>query len=85
MQPPRLTFLMGPKAMLRMGNPPLRIAVLKTISEVEFDGCWDRRVELQIKELQVPIISLAGPGTGAREEIQRWIVAATAGRWAHPV
>jgi len=38
-----LNVLDGPKAMLRMGNPPLRIEVLKTISGVEFDNCWERR------------------------------------------
>ena len=49
----------GPNAMPRMGNPPLRIEVLKTISGVEFDGYWTRRVEIQIEELQIPMISLA--------------------------
>ena len=56
----------GPNAMPRMGNPPLRIEVLKTILGVEFDGCWDRRVELQIEELQIAMISLADLKTDKR-------------------
>ena len=41
-----------------MGNPPLRIEVLKCISGVEFDPCWDRRVEMRVDDLVIPMISL---------------------------
>ena len=50
--------LEDPKAMLRMGLPPLRIQVLKLISGVEFNDCWTRHVELQLDEFVVPMISL---------------------------
>ena len=45
-------------SMLRMGNPPLRIEVLKSLSGVEFEECWDRRVELPFDELVIPVIAL---------------------------
>lgn len=48
----------SPDATLRMGNPPLRIEVLKSITGVAFDACWGRRVELDIEDIQVPMISL---------------------------
>ena len=54
-----LDVLDGPKAMLRMGNPPLRIEVLKSIAGVEFDDCWDRRVEMQVEDFKIPMICLA--------------------------
>jgi hypothetical protein len=48
----------GPNAMLRMGNPLLRIEVLKKLSGVEFEACLGRRVELAVEDLVVPMISL---------------------------
>lgn len=48
-----------PDAMLRMGNPPLRIEVLKALSGVDFDDCWERRVEARLDDLTIPMISLA--------------------------
>lgn len=45
-------------SMLRMGHPPLRIEVLKALSGVEFEKCWDRRIELPIEDLLIPLISL---------------------------
>jgi hypothetical protein len=54
-----LGVLDAPDAMLRMGHPPLRIEVLKQLSGVEFDGCWERRVEFRLDDLVIPMISLA--------------------------
>lgn len=54
-----LDVLDAPDAMLRMGHPPLRIEVLKQLSGVEFDGCWERRVEFPLDDLVIPMISLA--------------------------
>jgi len=45
-------------AMVRMGLPPLRIAVLKRISGVEFEDCWQRRVVIEDDDLRIPPISL---------------------------
>ena len=48
----------APKAMIRMGLPPVRIEVMKTFSGVEFDDCWPRRVDLAIDNLTISMISL---------------------------
>jgi hypothetical protein len=45
-------------AMIRMGMPPLRIAVLKKISGVEFEDCWLRRVVIEDDDVCIPAISL---------------------------
>jgi hypothetical protein len=45
-------------AMVRMGLPPLRIEVLRTISGVEFEDCWPRRVIIDDDDLRIPAISL---------------------------
>jgi len=45
-------------AMVRMGQPPLRIEVLKKISGVEFEDCWRRRVIIEDGDLRIPTISL---------------------------
>ena len=45
--------------MLRMGVPPLRIEVMRSISGVNFEDCWPRRVVIEDEELQIPMISLA--------------------------
>ena len=55
----RLDVLDATDAMLRMGHPPLRIEVLKQLSGVEFDGRWERRVEIPLEDLVIPMISLA--------------------------
>jgi hypothetical protein len=52
-------LLAEPDAMLRMGVPPLRIEVMKSISGVEFEDCWARRVVMEDEGLEIPIISLA--------------------------
>jgi hypothetical protein len=45
-------------AMVRMGQPPLRIEVLKRISGLEFEECWLRRVIIEDDDLRIPMISL---------------------------
>src|ERR1700722_7795570 len=40
-------LLIEDNAMVRMGQPPLRIEVLKRISGVEFEDCWLRRVMIE--------------------------------------
>ncbi len=51
-------LLAEPDAMVRMGVPPLRIEVLKTISGVEFEDCWTRRVTIRDDDLVIPMIAL---------------------------
>ncbi len=52
-------LLIEDDAMVRMGQPPLRIEVLKKISGVEFEDCWQRRVTIEDDDLKIPTISLA--------------------------
>jgi hypothetical protein len=51
-------LLIEDNAMVRMGQPPLRIEVLKKISGVEFEDCWLRRVMIEDDDLRIPTISL---------------------------
>jgi hypothetical protein len=51
-------LLNEPDAMVRMGMPPLRIEVIKSISGVGFEECWPRRVSIHDDELEIPMISL---------------------------
>ncbi len=50
-------FLKKPN-ILRMGNPPLRIEVMTSISGVAFDECYKERVVGQMDGIQVSVISL---------------------------
>lgn len=59
-------ILAEPKTMLRMGIPPLRIEVLKSISGVEFEDCWERRVSFRMDGLTIPMISLEDLKTNKR-------------------
>ncbi len=43
---------------VRMGYPPLRIELQTSISGVRFEACYRRKLEGQIGDLAVPLISL---------------------------
>lgn len=43
---------------IRMGNPPIRIEILTTISGVEFDNCFQKRMVDEIDGIEVNIIGL---------------------------
>ena len=43
---------------VRMGNPPIRIEVLTTISGLEFQQAYERRVQADLGGVIVPMISL---------------------------
>lgn len=45
--------------MVRMGNPPLRIEILTSISGVSFNECYARRIEDTLDGVEVSVISLA--------------------------
>jgi hypothetical protein len=44
---------------IRMGTPPFRIEISTTISGVDFDTCYPRRVDARIDGVLVPVIDLA--------------------------
>ncbi len=43
---------------VRMGVPPLRIEIHTSLSGVEFDDCYGRKLTIDIGGLEVPIIGL---------------------------
>jgi len=48
-----------PNNVVRMGVPPIRIAILTSISGVEFEPCYRDKEMIRIEEVMVPVISLA--------------------------
>ena len=51
---------------VRMGYPPIRIEVLTSVSGLDFDGAYDRRVEANVGGLNVPMLSLEDLKTNKR-------------------
>jgi hypothetical protein len=52
-------LFLAPNNMVRMGVPPLRIAILTSISGVDFESCYAEKEMIQIEEMIIPVISLA--------------------------
>ena len=52
------SIFMQENKVFRMGNPPIRIELLTTISGVDFSECYDNRVEDEIDGINVKIIDL---------------------------
>lgn len=48
---------LGEKRMIRLGFPPNRIDILNFGASLPFEDVWRRRVEAQIDEVTVPMIS----------------------------
>ena len=48
----------GDNNVVRMGIPPVQIEILTSISGVEFDDCYESRIEITLNETPVNIISL---------------------------
>ena len=47
-----------PNQMTRMGNPPLRIEILNSVSGLTFDAAWENRIVKQWDGVPVSLISL---------------------------
>ena len=47
-----------PGRVVQLGYPPVRIDLLTSIDGVEFQACFDRRVEITVDGAQVPFIAL---------------------------
>lgn len=43
---------------VQLGTPPNRIDILTSVSGVDFETCWSRRVEIKLDSLEVPFIGL---------------------------
>lgn len=46
-----------PGRVVHLGYPPLRIDLLTGIDGVEFGACWERRIEIDLVDGSVPVIS----------------------------
>ncbi len=46
------------KQVIRMGQPPMRIELLTTLSGVGFDECFKKRTQAEISGIKVNVISL---------------------------
>jgi hypothetical protein len=51
-----LDDLSRPDTVFQIGIPPSRIDVLTSISGVDFDDAWARRLEISVGDLAVPVI-----------------------------
>jgi len=49
-----------PDTVIQLGYPPNRVDLLTTPSGVDFETCWDERVEVMLDELCVPFIGREG-------------------------
>ena len=47
-----------PDRVVQLGYPPVRVDLLTSIDGVDFDECFDRRMELLLDGLPVPFIAL---------------------------
>jgi len=54
----QLDFFLNPKNVVRMGVPPVRIEIMNSISGVDFDDCYKKRVKDNWNNIPVSIISL---------------------------
>lgn len=50
--------LTQPDNVIQMGFPPHRIDLLTSVTGVEFEECWNEKVEIEIEGETVPFISL---------------------------
>jgi|SRR5579862_7689519 len=51
-------MFLKPHTIVRMGVAPMRLEIVNTISGVEFDDCFERRVDSVIEGVPVPVIGL---------------------------
>jgi len=49
---------LNPNLLFRAGEPPMRLEILTSISGVNFEECYNERIEAEIDGIIVPIISL---------------------------
>jgi hypothetical protein len=52
------TTFLEPRKVVRMGVPPVRLEILTSISGVEFQECYGRRVDTDWDGVTVPLIDL---------------------------
>lgn len=47
-----------PDRVVQLGYPPVRIDLLTSIDGVDFESCFERRVEISLDGLSMPFLSL---------------------------
>lgn len=52
------TELIQSEGHIRFGVPPMRVEILMSVSGIEFDACYARRVQKKLGDLSVWVISL---------------------------
>lgn len=55
-----------PDVVVQLGYPPNRVDLLTTPSGVDFDTCWNERLDVELDGLRVPFIGLEGLKTNKR-------------------
>jgi len=50
--------LLTPGIVIQLGYPPSRIDILTQATGVEFDECYESRIELDIDDLKIPFIDI---------------------------
>ncbi|MCE2916692.1 MAG: nucleotidyltransferase [Rubrivivax sp.] len=48
----------GADSVVQFGRPPLRIDLLTSLSGVEFDACWSRRVSVVFGDIELQVIGV---------------------------
>lgn len=51
-------LFLTPGNILRFGIPPMRLEILNEISGVSFQECWDSHEYLNVRDIEIPIISI---------------------------
>lgn len=46
----------SPGRVVQLGYPPLRIDLLTSVDGVDFDHCWERRIDVPFDDTLVPVI-----------------------------
>jgi hypothetical protein len=64
-------LLLEEQKIIRMGNPPLRIELLTSVSGVDFATCYGRRIIETIDGITVPIIALDDLKTNKQASARR--------------
>lgn len=52
------TLFITPSQIVRLGNPPLRLEILTTISGVTFEECYAQRTRDRIDDIEIDLIDL---------------------------
>lgn len=47
-----------PGQVVQLGNAPARIDILTSLTGVEFENCWENRIQAEDEDLTYPVISL---------------------------